>query len=319
MGYKHYKIVETPMGILLTPPGHPRHRYSVEVFASKHSQHVADCLVIDDVLRDDANASPALRARVQEIMDAASLVPSELWIRSVYGYFKDCYLPESGSTNVSDAVIHSPEQIAHDLATASLDTLADIMRGRAEIRAAIAASGGSTPVGPDPDNYRCGVTRFYGRRRGYEVTAKRDGATIYVYALADDGTRYGADHLADYASALVESPAFTNVRIDPVHNEPGEDFRPERVVADLTDPPIPMDPERHSAAAHIRRYFPDHTPRLDLIADPGKGYGSWPCAKCGKRVEYEAKWDKLTTFTGSGALPDQATQTECPQGGDHTR
>ena len=54
--------------------------------------------------------------------------------------------------------------------------------------------------------------------------------------------------------------------------------------------------ERHAAVVTIRKYFPDHAPRLDLIADPGHGYGSWPCIRCGARVQYEARHDALVAF-----------------------
>ena len=59
------------------------------------------------------------------------------------------------------------------------------------------------------------------------------------------------------------------------------------------DPDGVMPPEAHLAVLMVQDYFPHHEPRLDLIADPGKGYGSWPCDRCGNRVQYEPKFDKL--------------------------
>lgn len=79
-------------------------------------------------------------------------------------------------------------------------------------------------------------------------------------------------------------------------------------------------PEHHLAALTVREYFPDHQPRLDLIADPGNGYGSYPCVKCGQRVQYEARHDAHTTVT---VTPDDRGvnqwdyRTECPRGGQH--
>lgn len=52
----------------------------------------------------------------------------------------------------------------------------------------------------------------------------------------------------------------------------------------------------HAGAVFVRKYFPDHVTRSDLIADPGKGYGSYPCTKCGERVQYEARWDRLVVY-----------------------
>lgn len=67
-------------------------------------------------------------------------------------------------------------------------------------------------------------------------------------------------------------------------------------------------PERHLAVLCVRAHFPEHEPRLDLIADPGRGYGSWACTKCDQPVQYEARWDKLVVYP---------TGLECPKGGDH--
>lgn len=67
--------------------------------------------------------------------------------------------------------------------------------------------------------------------------------------------------------------------------------------------------ERHAAVAMVREYFPEHRPSLDLIADPGKGYGSYPCGKCGKSVQYEARCDGLAVY-GSN-------DTACSEGGLH--
>jgi hypothetical protein len=74
--------------------------------------------------------------------------------------------------------------------------------------------------------------------------------------------------------------------------------------------------ERHLGYLCVRSYFPDHTPRLDLIANPGKGYGSWPCTKCGKPVQYEAQHDALAEVLSVGRW---AVSTECSAGGKHER
>lgn len=71
----------------------------------------------------------------------------------------------------------------------------------------------------------------------------------------------------------------------------------------------------HAAVVHIRRWFPDHEPRADMIADPGKGYGTWPCTKCGQRVQYEPRLDALAVRTESTGETGRA---ECPAFGKHT-
>ena len=74
--------------------------------------------------------------------------------------------------------------------------------------------------------------------------------------------------------------------------------------------------EHHLGYLCVRSYFPDHTPRTDLITDPGKGYGSYPCDKCGKRVQYEARQDALAEVLPGGRW---SVSTECPAGGKHER
>lgn len=73
------------------------------------------------------------------------------------------------------------------------------------------------------------------------------------------------------------------------------------------------DPQRHAAVLHIRKYFPEHEPRMDLIADPGQGYGNHPCTKCEQLVQYEARRDALMPVAYRENGP-----SECPEGGPHT-
>lgn len=78
---------------------------------------------------------------------------------------------------------------------------------------------------------------------------------------------------------------------------------------------FPLPPaERHLGYLTVHDYFPEHTPRLDLIEDPGKGYGAYLCAKCGQRVQYEARKDALCVVkSGSRRTYDPV----CPKGGAH--
>lgn len=79
----------------------------------------------------------------------------------------------------------------------------------------------------------------------------------------------------------------TSCIIDPTHGEP---------------------PTHHLAFMMVKSHFPDAEPRLDLIASNGD-YGTKPCAKCGIRLQYEAKVDAFAE-----AL---AARTTCPNGGAH--
>lgn len=320
---RFYKIMSGDKGgsgSFLCPPGHPRHSYSLYEYESP--RHRIECGIgaIDNALTDEADASPAIRRAVQKIMDEAVLVPSEMWIRHTYGYFRDSYAPETLDRNVSNAITHSPAAIA---AAAARKALADAFEvpGKlytTEIRPLPWIEEGGRGVA-DSNSYRDGSKKpMRAARRGYEVTAKADGTRVYVYALADDGTRYGAvSTLLRYADALTEA-GFVNVKIqDP--QDTGTAFVPERVTADNPVLIERIDPKRHLAVLCIREYFPDHEPRLDLIGDPGQGYGAHPCTKCGTRVQYEARLDKMAEVSTRmvGAMTHWTRNPLCPEGGDH--
>lgn len=191
-----YKIVPGSAGSFLCPPGHPNHTHHLEGFDSPRHRNVSFSGGLDYALTDEYDGSQAVKDRVRKMMDGAQLVASDMWIKEVYGYFRNCYSPDGVTRDVSKALIHRP-------ATA---------------------------------------------------------------------------------------PA--------------------------------IDPARHLAVMLIRKYFPDHEPRHDLIADPGNGYGSHPCTKCGERVQYEAKYDRLakvTTRMDGRGMTHWSYGTECTDGGQHTR
>lgn len=100
---------------------------------------------------------------------------------------------------------------------------------------------------------------------------------------------------------LVESPLWVGMVYGYFHSM----YLPESGsanVADLiTDRKNELPAERHAAVAYIRRYFPQHSPRLDLIKDPGKGYGSYACVHCDVRVQYEARGDGLAVMNRGGS------------------
>jgi hypothetical protein len=70
----------------------------------------------------------------------------------------------------------------------------------------------------------------------------------------------------------------------------------------------------HLGYLKVRDYFPDHAPRADLIENPGNGYGSHECVKCGGRVQYEARKDALCKVTSG---PRWRYDADCPRGGGH--
>jgi hypothetical protein len=71
--------------------------------------------------------------------------------------------------------------------------------------------------------------------------------------------------------------------------------------------------EHHLGYLCVREYFPDHRPRVDLIDNPGRGYGQYPCDKCGQPVQYEARKDAWCVVTISPWRYNES----CPSGGKH--
>lgn len=188
---RFYRIIrDKGVGGFMEPPGSYAHRYSVHEYTGPRRRTVIGVFGLDYLDDPAADASEEIREQARTIREQARITPSELWIRSVYGYFRNMYVPESGSTSAQDLI-------------------------------------------RDPRN---------------------------------------------------RLPA-----------------------------------SRHAAAAFIRRRVPGHEPRTDLISDPGRGYGSYPCDRCGARVQYEAKFDALTVVTVT-LIPDEGNrwsyQTRCPDSPD---
>lgn len=67
--------------------------------------------------------------------------------------------------------------------------------------------------------------------------------------------------------------------------------------------------ERHLGFLAVRAHFPDHEPRVDLITGDYRGYGSWPCVHCGKRVQYEPRIDGFQPFNGDRSCSDGNVHT----------
>lgn len=309
----HYKIVKGSSSSFLCPPGHPRHSWTLEGYETTRHRNPMSIGAVDDALADDFDGFDVIKDRVRKIFNEAELIPSEMWIRSVYGYFRNSYAPENLNRDVSKSITHNRAEIA---AGATRQALAEYY-SEPPFDTDETDGRGVT----DPKSYRDGSKKpMRAARRGWEVIAKADGSEVFVYALADDGTQYGQLPILERYAEALEGSGFADARIEPVKNE-GDVFIPERVRATNPVPIDPIEPNRHLAVLCIREYFPDHTPRLDLIENPGKGYGSHPCTKCGERVQYKAKFDKLTRVTtrirGYGGT-EWTYQTECPQGGDHT-
>lgn len=275
-----YKIVRGGMGGALCPPGHPQHTHSIQTYESSRDRVPFGSMALEGVFRE--KSPDYVRQIVRKMLDNATLVYSEAWQRQVYMHFRHCYiLGETDDWTSQDVTIHNiPDMVAARVRT-SLQSVFD----DPDIRA-------SLPV--DARSYRNG-SPYLGRRRGYEVTAEPDGTTAYVYALTDDGTRYGSLPILDaYTDALHDSGYPDACVTGPFTTDAG-DLIPERVVLGVPDAPAPLPVERHAGYLTVRHFFPEHTPRLDLIADPGVK-GNAPCLKCGRQVQYSPRLDRLAVY-----------------------
>lgn len=126
----------------------------------------------------------------------------------------------------------------------------------------------------------------------HRVTGMMALDTAATTDYVSEGVRRAAQRMLDNAT-LRESDGWVRMVYGYFRNM----YRPEGGSADVSnlvhDPSNSLPVDRHAAVAFIRQYFPEHVARVDLITDPGNGYGSHPCVKCGKRVQYEACVDKL--------------------------
>lgn len=282
-----YKIVKgRGLSNFLCPPGHWNHTYRLEEYSSPRGRTVQNTFTIDYAEDPSSLASDHIRQEVQRIKAEAELVASEAWVRDVYGYFRSMYVPESGERNADKLIsFHPVEEV--EKATRQ------VLREAGFKRASGILSGGN----------------------GYEVTVARDASKVFVYHVAEGERVKGAGELLDYYSAL-EAAGFSDVE-----TQAATEKHTTRVRATPIEVPSSMPPERHAAVALIREYFPDHEPRVDLINNPGKGYGAYPCSKCGEVVQYEARFDAhaiLHTRTIPGKGTEVTYTTECKVGGKHT-
>lgn len=108
---QHYAIIPGYSGNFLCPPGHPNHRWEVRG-ASSRAKLTTDPDFIGSVENVAANWSmPAgIRKDAQKKLDEAQLVCSELWLRYVYGYFRNCYSPDGTDRNVQVMIDAGPPE-----------------------------------------------------------------------------------------------------------------------------------------------------------------------------------------------------------------
>jgi hypothetical protein len=112
------RIASGGCGGFLNPPGHPEHTTHVETDCNRKKENRGimslSCAVESDWV------APATKEMAASILLNWGLTKLPLehpavqdWICHVLGYFKGCYLPESGSRNCSDLIIDKRDPMAH--------------------------------------------------------------------------------------------------------------------------------------------------------------------------------------------------------------
>ncbi len=134
------------------------------------------------------------------------------------------------------------------------------------------------------------IERSSNRWNAYEVGA---------YALDSDAD-WIPEHIRRRAGQMmadaqrIESPAWVAMVYGYFRNMYAVNGVPWGSVDQLVQGDYPD--EWHAGYVFVRKYFPDHVIRVDLIRNPGKGYGAWPCVNCGERVQYEARHDAHVVY-----------------------
>lgn len=122
---------------------------------------------------------------------------------------------------------------------------------------------------------------------------------------------YSKDEIREGAKVLIEAQTLTysEAWIEHVYAYYRDCYYPGGVVDETdADHHETGEPEHHGGYLHVASFFPDHTPRLDLIAR-GYGYMKRRCRACGHDLTYQPHADAWgLSASRSGA---------CPAGGVH--
>lgn len=87
------------MGGFLNPPGDPEHFYLVRESGRNGSLMSLRSAVAEDYV------PASVRERAAKLLAEATPTCSELWVREVYGYFKNCYSPDGVNRDTGDCLI----------------------------------------------------------------------------------------------------------------------------------------------------------------------------------------------------------------------
>lgn len=117
------RIVAQGMGGFICPPGHPAHTHSVETDLRKKQENrggmsleaAVKCEYLDKETRKAAK--DLLRNYYEVSKPPLESEEIQKWVHQVLGYFQHCYIPASGSKNVSDLIIDKERQALDNIDT----------------------------------------------------------------------------------------------------------------------------------------------------------------------------------------------------------
>lgn len=111
-GSNFYLRTDDGMGGFLNPPTHPQHTTSI---IEKRGGHEVGYYSLTGA-RDEKYLPGRVRGTANGILkrwvrEKGQEQPDEVWLASVYNYFRNCYSPDGENRNVSDCLINNANSL----------------------------------------------------------------------------------------------------------------------------------------------------------------------------------------------------------------
>jgi hypothetical protein len=120
----YFKIMSGPhggSGSALDPPGYPTLTHSLYGWGSKSwatrggvsaARYIGSVKALTEADWAASEAGPVLRGRARRMFEEfdRTKIISEMWVQSVYAYFRNCYSPDGADRNVSHCEIWKPKR-----------------------------------------------------------------------------------------------------------------------------------------------------------------------------------------------------------------
>lgn len=106
------RVISGSAGSFLCPPGHPNYSYKVETDCNRHKKNRGSMSI--SYAAQDPHVALKVRLECNKLLSqyrdnrpATDTDEVREWISQVLQYFKNCYVADNGSRNVSDLIIDS--------------------------------------------------------------------------------------------------------------------------------------------------------------------------------------------------------------------